>query len=191
MYLQINFIITNIILGIGLAMDAFSVSLANGLNEPNMSRKRITSIAFIFAFFQFLMPLIGWFCVSYITNTFNNFAYYIPTISLLLLGYIGIKMLYDGFKNHGQEKPAVDIRGLIIQGIATSIDALSVGFTLASYQLLESLFACSLIGIVTFVTCFIGLVIGKKAGSKLASKATILGSIILITIGLKIFITSL
>lgn len=191
MNLQINFIITNIILGIGLAMDAFSVSLANGLNEPAMKTKRTTIIAFIFAFFQFLMPLIGWFCVTFIANAFTSFKPFIPTIALLLLSYIGIKMLYDGFKHHEEEKPAVNLKGLIIQGIATSIDALSVGFTIANYKLLESLVACLLIGIVTFIICFIGLVIGKKAGTKLAGKATILGGIILIIIGLQIFISSL
>ena len=110
-----------------------------------------------------------------------------------MLGYIGGKMLYEGIKNKDsdeEEKIGVGIKALLIQGVATSIDALSVGFTISEYNCLESLLACLLIGIVTFFICYAGLVIGKKAGTKLATKAGILGGVILIVIGLEIFITS-
>lgn len=192
MNLGFSFFFNSILLGIGLAMDAFSVSLANGLNEPNMRKRRMCGIAGIFSFFQFAMPMIGWICVSTIAQYFTAFEKCIPWIALALLGYIGGKMLYEGIKNKDsdEEKPAVGFKALIVQGVATSIDALSVGFTISDYNWLEALLACLLIGVVTFFICYAGLAIGKKAGTKLAGKAGILGGAILIFIGLEIFITS-
>ncbi len=190
MNLSFDFFYTSILLGIGLAMDAFSVSLANGLNEPNMRKRRMCGIAGIFSFFQFAMPMIGWICVSTIAQYFTAFEKCIPWIALALLGFIGGKMLYEGIKNKDccEDKPAVGFKALLVQGIATSIDALSVGFTISNYDCLHALLSCLLIGIVTFFICFAGLAIGKKAGTKLANKAGILGG--LIFIGLEIFITS-
>ena len=192
MTLNFSFFFTSIMLGIGLAMDAFSVSLANGLNEPNMKKGRMLGVAGIFALFQLAMPLIGWFCVSTIANIFCAFEKFIPWIALALLGFIGGKMLYEGIKGEDgeEEKAAVTFGALIVQGIATSIDALSVGFTISDYNPLEALLACLLIGIVTYFICFAGIAIGKRAGTKLAGKAGILGGAILIFIGLEIFITS-
>ncbi len=192
MNIDISFFFNSILLGIGLAMDAFSVSLANGLNEPKMKKQKVCGVAGVFAFFQFAMPMIGWICVSTIAKYFKAFQKFIPWIALGLLGFIGGKMLYESLKKKKdeEEEPAVGIKGLIIQGIATSIDALSVGFTISDYGCLEALLACLLIGIVTFAICFAGIIIGKKAGTKLAGKAGILGGIILIFIGLEIFITS-
>jgi len=192
MDLDVSFFCTNIMLGVGLAMDAFSVSLANGLNEPCMKRKRMCAVAGIFAGFQFAMPLIGWICVSTIACLFSAFEKWIPWIAFILLGYIGGKMLYEGIKNEEEEKGcvAVGMKALLLQGVATSIDALSAGFTIAEYNLFEALLACLLIGVVTFFICYAGLGIGKKAGTKLAGKAGILGGVILILIGLKIFIGS-
>lgn len=191
MYLGFSFFFTSIMLGTGLAMDAFSVSLANGLNEPTMKQRRMCGVAGVFALFQFAMPMIGWICVSSVARLFGVFEKFIPWIALILLGYIGAKMLYEGIKNKEEEKAAVGIKGLLVQGIATSIDALSVGFTIAEYNWIEALLACLVIGVVTFFICYAGLAIGKKAGTKLAGKAGILGGAILIFIGLEIFITSL
>lgn len=192
MNLGIAFFLKSILLGVGLAMDAFSVSLANGLNEPKMKASKMCGVAGIFAGFQFAMPMIGWICVATVARLFGVFEKCIPWIALLLLGYIGGKMLYEGIKNKGadDEKPGVGFKGLLLQGIATSIDALSVGFTISEYNCMEALLACLLIGAVTFIICFAGLAIGKKAGTKLAGKAGILGGLILIGIGLEIFITS-
>lgn len=192
MDLGFSFFFTSLMLGAGLAMDAFSVSLANGLNEPKMKKSRMCGVAGVFSFFQFAMPLIGWICVSTVAKLFGAFEKCIPWIALVLLGYIGGKMLYDGIKNKDSdaEKPAVGFKGLLIQGVATSIDALSVGFTISDYNVIEAIISCLLIGIVTFIICYIGLFIGKKAGTKLAGKAGILGGAILIFIGLEIFITS-
>lgn len=192
MNLGFAFFFTSIMLGVGLAMDAFSVSLANGLNEPIMKKRRMCGVAGIFAAFQFAMPMIGWICVSTVARLFEAFEKCIPWIALILLGYIGGSMLYESIK-HGdeeEEKPVVGLKGLLIQGVATSIDALSVGFTISHYNWMEALLACLLIGIVTFFICYVGLFIGKKAGTKLAGKAGILGGLILIFIGLEIFVTS-
>ncbi len=173
-------------------MDAFSVSLANGMNEPNMKRSKACGVSGIFAFFQFVMPLIGWICVSTIAQYFKAFEKCIPFIALGLLGFIGGKMLCEGIKSKDDEeqKPAVGLCGLLVQGVATSIDALSVGFTIAAYGFWQALVACLLIGGVTFFICLAGIFIGKKAGTKLAGKAGIFGGAILIFIGLEIFITS-
>ncbi len=192
MELSFTFFFNSILLGIGLAMDAFSVSLANGLNEPCMKKAKICSVAGVFSVFQFAMPMIGWLCVTTIAQYFKAFEKCIPYIALILLGYIGGKMLYEGIKGNGEcdEKAALGFGALIIQGVATSIDALSVGFTIAEYKFLEALLSCLLIGFVTFFICLAGILIGKKAGTRLAGKAGILGGAILIFIGLEIFITS-
>ncbi len=186
------FFCTSILLGVGLAMDAFSVSLANGMNEPLMKKRKACGVAGIFSLFQAAMPFIGWICVSTIAQYFTAFEKCIPWIALALLGFIGGKMLYESLKHKEdeQEPACVGICGLLVQGIATSIDALSVGFTIAEYGWLQALVSCLLIGGVTFVICFAGILIGKKAGTKLAGKAGILGGAILIFIGLEIFISS-
>ena len=187
-----SFFFNSILLGVGLAMDAFSVSLANGLNEPCMKKPKMLGVAGIFSFFQFAMPMIGWICVSTVAQHFAAFEKFIPWIALGLLGYIGGKMLYEGIKDKGscEEKPSVGFSALLVQGVATSIDALSVGFTISDHNLVEALVTCLLIGVVTFFICFAGIAIGKKAGTKLAGKAGIFGGAILIFIGLEIFITS-
>ncbi len=187
------FFFNSVLLGVGLAMDAFSVSLANGLNEPNIKKSKMCGVAGVFALFQILMPMIGWICVSTIAQYFKVFEKFIPWIALILLGFIGGKMLIEGIRNpdNSDERPAVGIGALIVQGIATSIDALSVGFTISHYDLLEATVSCLIIGLVTFVICFTGITIGKKAGTKLAGRAGILGGAILIFIGIEIFITSM
>lgn len=187
---SIRFFITSLLLGVGLAMDAFSVSLANGLNEPGMSRKKMGGIAGMFAFFQALMPLIGWFCVHTITNLFQSLERFIPLVALLLLLFIGIKMLMDGIQGGEEEaKHNLGLGALVVQGIATSIDALSVGFTIAEYNGLMAVVCALIIAVLTFVICACGLVLGRTFGTKLAGKAQILGGVILILIGLEIFIT--
>lgn len=192
MQLDFMFFFNCILLGVGLAMDAFSVSLANGLNEPRMGRGKLCAIAGTFGFFQALMPMLGWICVHTIVQYFQTFEKLIPWIALALLGYIGGKMLYEGMQGGGEEEkhPGVGFAALMIQGVATSIDALSVGFTIAEYDVFSAVLAALIIAVVTFFICVAGLAIGKKAGTKLAGKASVLGGVILIFIGLEIFITS-
>ena len=185
------FFFNSALLGVGLAMYAFSVSLANGLNEPSMKKNKMCGVAGMFAFFQALMPMIGWICVHTILQYFQAFEVCIPWIALILLLFIGGKMLLEGIKQKDAEteKPEVGIAALLVQGVATSIDALSVGFTIAEYGLIMALVCALIIAAVTFVICTAGLIIGKKFGTKFSNKATIFGGIILIFIGLEIFIT--
>ncbi|MBE7018092.1 MAG: manganese efflux pump [Ruminococcaceae bacterium] len=191
--MNFTFFITSIGLGIGLAMDAFSVSLANGLNESCMKTRRMALIAGTFSLFQFLMPLIGWFCVHTMVQAFSVLERFIPWIALILLLFVGGNMLREGIKNKCAEADccAVTLGALMLQGIATSIDALSVGFTIAEYNTISALVCCLLIGIVTFGICMAGLAIGKRFGTRLAGKASCLGGIILILIGIEIFVTGI
>ncbi len=193
MNLGFQFFFNSILLGVGLAMDAFSVSLANGLNEPTMPKGKMVKVAGVFSGFQFLMPLIGWFCVTTLLELFSAFEPFIPWIALILLCFIGGKMLLEGIRggSESQDTCSVGLTALLLQGIATSIDALSVGFTIAHYNVMEALLASLLIGVVTFFICFMGLHIGKKAGTKLAGKAGIFGGAILIFIGVEILVSSL
>ena len=187
---ELMFCLNSILFGIGLAMDAFSVSMANGLHEPRMKTGRMCLIAGTFGLFQILMPLLGWVCVHTIAELFTGFRRVIPWIALLLLGYIGGKMLLEGLRGEGSDADAVAVGlgGLLLQGIATSIDALSVGFTIADFSWPAALTEALIIGLVTFAICLAGLRIGKFFGTKLAGKASILGGVILIAIGLEIFL---
>ncbi|MDE6845153.1 MAG: manganese efflux pump MntP family protein [Lachnospiraceae bacterium] len=190
---NVLFFFNSVLLGIGLAMDAFSVSLANGLHEPYMKKKKMCGIAGVFAFFQAVMPMTGWICVHIAIRYFTVFEKFIPWIALILLLFIGGKMLTEGIKNQdeGSEKPKVGLAALLIQGVATSIDALSVGFTIAEYGLIMAVVCALIIAAVTFVICMAGLIIGKKFGTRFSSRATILGGVILMVIGLEIFIAGI
>ena len=188
------FFFNSILLGVGLAMDAFSVSLANGLNEPQMGNGRMNLIAGTYSFFQFAMPMIGWVCVHFIVEKFRTFEKFVPWIALALLAYIGGEMLIKGIRKEESKECVKETRlgtgKLLVQGIATSIDALSVGFTIEQYQFPMALSASLIIAAVTHVICIGGLALGKKFGLKLADKASILGGLILIGIGLEILIKS-
>ena len=182
------FFLNSALLGVGLAMDAFSVSMANGLHDPKMNKGTMGKIAGTFALFQAAMPMIGWVCVHTIVELFASFETLIPWIALALLSYIGGKML--GIKGEEAEEAAeLSAGALFMQGVATSIDALSVGFTISEYGWLMALTAAIIIAVVTFILCMAGLRIGKKFGTQLSGKANILGGVILIGIGLEIFIT--
>lgn len=191
MKIDLSFIITNILLGVGLAMDTFSVSIVNTLNEPNMPKRKMCGMSFVYAAFQAIMPLIGWFCVHTIIEYFKVVQPYIPWVALVLLLYIGGKMLLEGLgviKEEEEEgtKTSLTLGILMVQGIATAIDALSVGFTIAEYNAALALVAALIIAAVTFGISMFGAIIGKTIGTKLSSKASILGGVILIIIGIKI-----
>lgn len=185
------FFINSILLGIGLAMDAFSVSLSNGLHEPRMNRGRMCAIASVYGIFQFAMPLIGWFCVHTIAQAFTKFQKFIPWIALALLLNIGIKMIVDSVREHRNPddgyKP-LTFTILMLQGLATSIDALSVGFTIADHNLLSATVCSAIIGVVTFGISRIGLRIGQAFGTRFQQGSGILGGSILILIGIEIFV---
>ena len=181
-------------LGVGLAMDACAVSMSNGLNEPNMKFGKAFGMAAMFGFFQALMPMIGWVCVSFVVERFAQFAKWVPIIALVLLAIIGGKMLYDGIKNKDdgdKNSRKLTLGVLIVQAIATSIDALSTGFSLvdiAGSNVWSALLSVGIIAIVTFGICIGSVYLGKKFGTKLGNKAQIVGGVILIAIGLEIFI---
>lgn len=182
------FFLNSALLGVGLAMDAFSVSLADGLSEPEMPRGRMCLIAGVFAGFQALMPMLGWLCVHTVSRKFQAFERFIPWVSLILLLYIGAKMLLEGLKAQPQESPSSGLGTLLVQGIATSIDALSVGFAIALYGWLMALVCSLIISAVTFVICFSGLIIGKKCGTRFSGRAEVFGGALLMLIGVEIFL---
>lgn len=190
--MDILFIFNSLLLGVGLAMDAFSVSLANGLNEPKMRPFKVCGISGAFAFFQALMPMTGWLLVRTVVSYFEKLDRAVPWIALLLLAYIGGSMVYEGIKGGGD--PEKDVRLtpmiLLLQAIATSIDALSVGFTISEYKLTQALTCALIIAVVTFVISFLGLMIGRTFGTKLAGKASVLGGVILISIGIEMVVTN-
>ncbi|MBQ5414352.1 MAG: manganese efflux pump [Schwartzia sp.] len=189
--MNLFFVVNSILLGVGLAMDAFSVSLANGLNDPGMNKGRMSLIAGTFAGFQFLMPMLGWICVHSIVKVFEACETYIPWIAFFLLLLIGINMIKDGVYGEGEENnvKTLSLGILMMQGVATSIDALSVGFTIAGYAAAEA-FICSLIiAAVTFVICVAGLILGRRFGILLAGRAQIFGGALLIAIGLEILLS--
>lgn len=187
---MIPFLLNNIMLGVGLAMDAFSVSMANGLSEPAMRKRKMYGMAGVFAVFQGVMPFLGWLCVHTIVQYFTAFEKWIPWIALILLTYIGGKMIFEGRHEEGdtQQAKTVGATEIIVQGIATSIDALSVGFTIAEYNWGMMLLAVFVIAAVTFLICAIGVLIGRKFGNRMAGKSQIFGGLILILIGIEIFI---
>ena len=181
-------------LGVGLAMDACAVSMSNGLNEPKMKLGKALLMAATFGFFQALMPMIGWLCVSFVVQQFEQVAKWIPIIALVLLAFIGGKMLYDGISNKDegeQQHRKLTLGVLLVQAVATSIDALSTGFSLvdiAGNDVWRALLSAGIIAVVTFGICVGSVYLGKKFGTKLGNKAQIVGGVILVAIGLEIFI---
>lgn len=183
---MMELVIQSFFLGIGLAMDACAVSMTNGMNENKMRFAKICFISFMFGLFQALMPLIGYFVghvfIEYIENI-------IPWIALVILSFLGIKMLIDAFKkDKDEEVKRITFKVIFFQAIATAIDALSVGVTISDYSISNALIAASIIAIVTFIICIGAHYIGKAFGDKFGSKAQIVGGIILIIIGLEIFL---
>lgn len=194
MRLDFLFFLNSVLFGVGLAMDAFSVSLVNGLADPKMKTRKMLTVAAVFASFQALMPLIGWVFVHSLVTWFSWISGVIPWISLVLLSLIGGKMIADAYKpceREGECGGGVGFLALAAQGVATSIDALSVGFTIAEYTLLPALLSAAIIGAVTFGVCFLGVWLGKHFGTRFSHKAEILGGVLLILIGVEIFLTGI
>lgn len=193
---MIQLIINSVLLGAGLAMDAFSVSIANGIIEPGIKKTRMLKIAGVYAFFQFAMPMLGWLLVTTLEEIFTKFSVLIPWIALFLLLFIGGKMIVEailekknGKKEETEHQGKLTWKLVFVQGVATSIDALSVGFTIASYSPLRAFASSLIIGAVTLVICLIGLIFGRKIGERISGIAQIIGGVILILIGIEIFVT--
>ena len=184
--LDFTFYFNSVLIGIGLAMDAFSVSMANGLNEPCMRRSKMLGIAGMFALFQALMPLIGWTCVHTLVEYFSAFEKFIPWIALALLSFIGGKMLIEGIKGDSDEMETskVGLGALMVQGVATSIDAFAAGAPIALNKgnlILTILY----IGVVTFVLSALGVLVGSLFGSHYHKKATFFGGTVLVLLAFK------
>ena len=178
--------------GIALAMDAFAVSICKGIKMPKLRKSLIVIIAVFFGGFQMLMPLIGWLLGSQFVHYISKFDHW---IAFALLAFIGVKMAIESFKHDEEDcckcDSKLDLKELVVLAIATSIDALAVGITFALYPDINILPSISIIGIVTFVICAGGVVIGHKFGAKFKSKAELLGGIVLVIIGLKLLIEGL
>lgn len=188
--MNFEFYFRTISLSIGLAMDACVISMGNGLSNKNISKQKVLLMALIFAVFQAIMPIIGFFIGYLILGVIKD---YIPYIALFLLTIIGYKMIIEGIRKNEKETEKtkeLTFFGLIIQAIATSIDALSIGITFAEYSLVMMILSTIFISIITFFMCLLGFFIGKKFGNVLGNKSEILGGVILIIIGLEIFVAS-
>ena len=186
---MIKVLISSIFLGIGLAMDACAVSMANGLNEPKMKFRKTLFIAIMFGLFQGAMPLIGYLVGCQILTKID---WIIPWAALIILGYLGGKMIYDGIKGEEEcDAKSLTLKVIFVQTIATSIDALSVGFTISNYKLLEALVCVGCVAITTFGICLGAVYVGKKFGTRLGNKAILIGGIILSIIGIEIFISGI
>lgn len=188
--MDFSFFLQSLLLGAGLAMDAFSISIANGLAEPHMPWRRGAGLSLVFGFYQWLMPMIGWAVVFTALEAFQSFQFCIPWISFALLVYFGITLIKDA-KNKERAEKHITFSVLMLQGLATSMDALSVGFVLADQSFKEAMTGSVIIGLVTFFICLIGVFLGKKVGWILAEKAKICGGILLILIGCKILYSAL
>lgn len=187
MELTADFFITCVLLGIALAMDAFSVSVADGLNEPGMRGSKVVRVSGTFAIFQGAMPLIGWLIVRTAMELFDAIEPLIPWFAFILLTILGSRMVLDGLRDR-EHSLGLGTTALLAQGLATSIDALSVGFTITGYDVTGAAFCAAIIASITFGLCTLGLMAGKILGTRFAGRVTIFGGIILVIIGLDILI---
>lgn len=189
----LSFFLNSVLFGVGLAVDAFLISLSNGLNAPETKRRKMLAMAVVFALFQLIAPMVGWICINTIAKKFELFEECLSWLSLAVLSYIGVKMIVDGAcrKKTVEEKPKVGLFALLLQAGITSIDALSVGFAIADYEWRTALAGSAIIALITFLSFIGGFCIGKKFGIKLANKASVLGGIIFIFIGVEVFVNSL
>ena len=186
-----NLIARGVMLGTGLAMDAFSVSLVNGMRNPGMKRGRQGRIAATFALFQLAMPMIGWVLVQTVIQAFHALEPLIPWVAFGLLGWIGGKMILEGLRKREEERAEEEegMGSLLAQGLATSIDALSAGLAMAELSFGPALLEAGIIGLVTFGICWAGGQIGRKAGDLLADRASVFGGVLLVGIGVEILIS--
>ena len=177
-----------LLIAIGLAMDAFAVSLCKGLSMKKMNWKKAIIVAGYFGLFQGLMPVIGYF----LGTTFESLVTKIDHwIVFILLGIIGLNMLKEAFWNESENcNDNVDFKTMIVLAIATSIDALAVGITFAFLQT-NIISAGVIIAIITFIISLLGVKIGNKFGDKYERKAEVVGGLILILMGIKILLEHL
>jgi putative Mn2+ efflux pump MntP len=182
-------IITILLIAFGLSFDTFAVSVSSGLVLRRINFFDAMKIAFVLAFFQGLMPMIGWFIGSGLKIYMMAYDHW---IAFILLSVLGIKMIYESFQSEDIRKPVNPMRlaVMISMAIATSIDALIAGLSFAFFEV-NIYMTIIIIGAVTFIVSMLGILFGKKAGAHLGQRMEIVGGLILIAIGLKILIEHL
>ena len=177
-----------LLIGIGLAMDAFAVSICKGLSMEKMNWKNVVIIALYFGVFQALMPLIGYFLGMTFESIVTTFDHWVAFALLTLIGGGMIKESFDDEDDKKNDK--VDFKTMVVLAIATSIDALAIGITFAFFDV-NIVLAVSIIGIITFIISVLGVKIGNRFGDKYQNKAQLMGGIILVLLGFKILLEHL
>ena len=177
------------LIAVSLAMDAFAVSVSNGLILPNVKKRNAVTFGLYFGLFQFFMPIIGYFLGNKLTKYVQQFDHW---IAFILLGIIGFNMIKESFSEDEEdvpkEKEILKVKNMTMLAIATSIDALAVGVTFAFIGNMNIVFACSVIGIVAFILSYAGLMIGKKIGPFCKTYAERIGGLVLVGMGIKILV---
>lgn len=177
-------IISTILIAIALAMDAFSVSLTKGFSQKNLKRSEILYYGLFFGFFQFMMPIIGYYCGTAISRFIASIA---SIVGFILLLAIGLNMIRESLQDEDDVGDTFSFREVTLLAIATSIDAFAVGLTYA--LLSEEIWMPSIIiGVVAFLFSIVGVFLGKKIGNYFGGRFQILGGVILILIGIKILL---
>lgn len=177
-----------LLIGIGLAMDAFAVSICKGLSMKKINWKNVVIIALYFGVFQALMPLIGYFLGMTFESIVTTFDHWVAFALLTLIGGGMIKESFDDEDDKKNDK--VDFKTMVVLAIATSIDALAIGITFAFFDV-NIVLAVSIIGIITFIISVLGVKIGNRFGDKYQNKAQLMGGIILVLLGFKILLEHL
>lgn len=177
-----------ILIGVGLAMDAFAVAVCKGLSMKKMNWKNAIIIALYFGIFQAVQPIIGYLLGTTFSGFVKGVDHWIAFILLVMIGGNMIKESFDDEQN--KKNDSIDIKTMLLLAVATSIDALAVGITFAFFKT-NIILAVTIIGVVTFVLSILGVKIGNRFGNKFQNKAELTGGIILIIIGLKILLEHL
>jgi putative Mn2+ efflux pump MntP len=179
--------ITILLIAVGLSFDTFAVSVSSGLTIRHIRFYQAVKIAFTLAFFQALMPLIGWVLGNQVADLIVNYDHW---VAFGLLSFLGIKMAYESLKKDKEDSNFNPLNLVVLLGmaVATSIDALVVGVSFALIEI-NIFWSILIIGVVTFLVSMIGMLFGKKVGGSLGKKMEIIGGIILIGIGLKILLS--
>lgn len=183
----INAVVQALFLGLGLAMDAFSVSVSDGILLGKVKLSQAAKIALFFGVFQFIMPVLGYLAGSTFAGIIESFDHW---VAFALLAIIGAKMIYEAVSDKESENNGgnpLALKTLTVLAVATSIDALAVGVTFATISA-PVIMSSSIIGVVTFTVCLAGVYLGSKCGNIFGNKAEITGGIILILIGTKVLL---
>ena len=178
-----------VLIGASLSMDAFAVSLCQGLKMPKLDMVKAALIAFFFGIFQALMPMLGWTLGSLFASYVDKYDHY---IAFALLAYLGGKMIWDVFhSDDSEDNSAIDMKSLFIMAFATSVDSLAVGVTFGMDPSVRIIPSAVIIGITTFAICICGVFAGNVFGAKWQNKAQFTGGLMLILVGSKILLEGL